>query len=126
MSDPPALPDTVKDQEPEHCFDYAWKTELLERALAELKQWYIGRSMECIGTCFAIACFVPAWRDLQCLPFSHLCQQYGIADEKQASNMLGTVKRQFQKILTRHVRQTVLSGKVAEAELEEMFKFLKK
>ena len=59
-------------------------------------------------------------------PFNHLCQQYAIADEKQASNMLGTVKRQFQKILAKHVRQTVLSGDVAEAELEEMSKFLKK
>ena len=40
--------------------------------------------------------------------------------------MLGTVKRQFQSMLTKQVRQTVLSGEAAEEELGDMFRFLKK
>lgn len=126
ISNPPVLPQKVSQLEPEQCFDYAWKTDLLERALAELKQWYFGRAMETHWYLFRDRLLRPSLEGLEAPAFSQLCKQYGIEDETKASNMLGTVKRQFQKILTKHVRQTVLSGDVAESELEEMFKFLKK
>jgi len=63
---------------------------------------------------------------LQAPSLAQLCGQYGIESEAKASNMLGTVKRQFQSILTKEVRQTVLSGEAAEEELGEMFGFLQK
>ena len=50
-----------------------------------------------------------------------LCEQYGIDNEVKASNMLGTVKRRLQTVLKEHVRQTVVSGDMAEEELREMF-----
>jgi RNA polymerase sigma-70 factor (ECF subfamily) len=123
ISHPPALPLKVRQLEPEQCFDYAWKTDLLERALAELKQWYFGRGMETHWHLFRDRLLRPNLEASEIPTFSQLSEQYGIKDETKASNMLGTVKRQFQNILTKHVRQTVLSGDVAEAELEEMFKF---
>jgi DNA-directed RNA polymerase specialized sigma24 family protein len=126
ISNPPVLPQKVSQLEPEQCFDYAWKTDLLERALAELKQWYFGRAMETHWYLFRDRLLRPSLEGFEAPPFSQLSKQYGIEDETKASNMLGTVRRQFQKILTKHVRQTVLSGEVAEAELEEMFKLLKK
>jgi DNA-directed RNA polymerase specialized sigma24 family protein len=126
ISNPPVLPQKVSQLEPEQCFDYAWKTDLLERALAELKQWYLGRGMDTHWLLFRDRLMRPSLEGLEAPSFSQLSEQYGIEDETRASNMLGTVKRQFQKILTKHVRQTVLSGDVAEVELEEMFKFLKK
>ena len=126
IRDPPVLPQKVQQLEPEQCFDYAWKTDLLERALAELKQWYFGRAMDTHWYLFRDRLLRPSLEGLEAPAFSQLSKQYGIEDETKASNILGTVKRQFQKILTKHVRQTVLSGEVAEAELEEMFKFLKK
>ena len=126
ISHPPVMPQKVHQLEPEQCFDYAWKAELLERVLSELKQWYLGRRMDTHWQLFRDRLLRPSLEGLKAPPFSQLCKQYGIEDETKASNMLGTVKRQFQSILTKHVRQTVLSGDVAEAELEEMFKFLKK
>jgi hypothetical protein len=63
---------------------------------------------------------------LEAPSLAQLCEKCGIENETKASNMLGTVKRQFQTILTRHVRQTVLSGEAAEDELGEMFKVLTK
>lgn len=126
ISHPPVLPQKVRQLEPEQCFDYAWKTDLLERALSELKQWYFGRGMNTHWYLFRERLLQPSLEGLEAPPFSQLCKQYGIEDETKASNMLGTVKRQFQSILTKHVRQTVLSGDVAEAELGEMFKFLEK
>ena len=126
MNHPPVLPQKVRQFEPEQCFDYAWKTDLLERALSELKQWYFGRGMDTHWHLFRDRLLRPSLDGLEAPSFSRLCEQYGIENETKASNMLGTVKRQFQSILTKHVRQTVLSGDVAEAELGEMFKFLKK
>jgi len=122
---PPVLPQRVRQLEPEKCFDYAWKTDLLERALVDLKKWYLGRGMDTHWHLFRDRLLQPSLEGLEAPSFSQLCKQYGIENEAKASNMLGTVRRQFQNILTKYVRQTVLSGDVAEAELGEMFKFLK-
>jgi len=123
---PPVLPQNISELAPEQCFDYAWKTDLLERALNELKQWYFGREMETHWFLFRDRLLQPSLKGLEAPPFSTLCEQYEIEDETKASNILGTVKRKFQSILTKHVRLTVLSGEVAETEMEEMFRFLKK
>jgi hypothetical protein len=40
--------------------------------------------------------------------------------------MIETVKRRFQSILRKQVRQTVLTGQVVEEELREILKFFKK
>jgi len=126
MNHPPVLPQQVSQLEPEQCFDYAWKTDLLERALTELKKWYLGRGMDTHWYLFRDRLLKPSMEGLEAPRFSPLCEKYHIEDETKASNMLGAVKKQFQNILTKHVHQTVLSGDVAEAELQEMFKFLKK
>jgi RNA polymerase sigma-70 factor (ECF subfamily) len=126
LSNPPVLPENVQQLGPEQCFDYAWKTALLERALAELKQWYFGREMETHWYIFRDRLLRPNLEGGETPAFSQLSERYGIEDETKASNMLGTVKRQFQKILAKHVRQTVISGDVAKDELQEMFKFMEK
>lgn len=124
--DPPALPQKVRQLDPEQCFDYAWKADLLERALCELKQWYLGRGMDTHWHLFRDRLLRPSLEGLEAPSLAQLCEKCGIENESKASNMLGTVKRQFQSILTKHVRQTVLSGDAAEEELGEMFRFLKK
>jgi hypothetical protein len=40
--------------------------------------------------------------------------------------MLETVKRRFQSILKKQVRQTVLTGQVVDEELKEILKFFEK
>ena len=37
VSDPESLPASLGELEPEQCFDYTWKVELLERVIAEVK-----------------------------------------------------------------------------------------
>ncbi|MGE5295995.1 MAG: RNA polymerase sigma factor [Solirubrobacterales bacterium] len=122
----PELPQEVSQLDPDQCFDYAWKADLLERALSELKQWYFARGMDTHWHLFRDRLLRPSMEGLEAPSLAQLCEQYGIETEVKASNMLGTVKRQFQTVLTKQVRQTVLSGEAAEEELGEMFRFLKK
>jgi RNA polymerase sigma-70 factor (ECF subfamily) len=123
---PPVLPQEVSALEAEQCFDYAWKADLLDRALSELKQYYVGHNMETHWQLFRDRLVRPSLEGLDAPSLTQLCAHYHVEDETKASNMLGTVKRQFQAILVKHVRQTVLSGAAAEEELGEMFRFLKK
>ncbi len=123
---PPTLPDRLNRLDPQQCFDYAWKAELLERTLTELREWYLERGMNVHWFLFRDRLLRPSLEELEAPSLAELCKRYEIDGEAKASNMLGTVKRQFQNILTKHVRQTVLSGKAAEEELGEMFRFLKK
>ena len=61
---------------------------------------------------------------LSCL--EEICRQYEIENEAKASHMLETVKRRFQSVLMKQVRQTVLNSQVVEDELKEILKFFEK
>jgi DNA-directed RNA polymerase specialized sigma24 family protein len=121
MTDPPSLPQAVIKLDDEQCFNHAWKADLLDRVLAELKAWYMGQGMDTHWCLFRDRLLRPSLDDAEAPTLPDLCERYGIDNETKASNMLGTVKRRFQTVLKEHVRQTVLSGEMAEEELREMF-----
>ena len=124
MTDPPSLPQAVTELDDEQCFMHAWKADLLDRVLAELKAWYRDQGMDTHWCVFQARLLLPSLHDTEAPSLTDLCEQYGIDNEVKASNMLGTVKRRFQTVLKAHVRQTVLSGEMAEEELRDLFKFL--
>jgi RNA polymerase sigma-70 factor (ECF subfamily) len=126
ITDPPTLPDMVCKLDADQSFNYVWKTDLLERALAEVKDRYAKRGMETHWYVFRDRLLEPSLEDREAPSFNQICQRYGIDDEATASNMLKTVKRLFRSVLEKQVRQTVLSGEAAEEELREIFKFLEK
>lgn len=119
-----ALPQTVLELSPEQTFDYAWKTQLLERVLSEVEDRYVKQGKETHWYVFRDRVLTPTLEDTQAPSLAQLCERYDISDEVQASNMLTTVKRHFQSVLREHVRRTVLTGKAVEDELREMFRFL--
>jgi len=124
--DPPSLPQMMHDFDDEQCFNYAWKADLLDRVLTELRQAYVEQGMDAHWHLFRDRLLRPSLDDTPAPSLTDLCEQHGITGEVKASNMLGTVKRRFQSLLKEQVRQTVLSGEVAEEELGEMFQFFKK
>ena len=126
IADPPSLPQPMHEFDDEQCFNYAWKVELLDQVLAELKEWYIGQGMEIHWSLFQDHLLQPSLNDTSSPSLTDLCRQFEIDNETKASNMIGTVKRKFQTVLKEHIRQTVVSGEVAEEELREMFRFFKK
>jgi len=126
VADPPALPEIVDRFGPEETFNYAWKADLLERALSEVKESYIKQGMESHWHVFRDRLLKPLLENQQSLALKEICQKYGIENEATASHMLETVKRRFQSVLRKQVRQTVLTGQVVEDELKEILKFFEK
>ena len=49
-----------------------------------------------------------------------ICREYGIEDEKKASNMIVTVNRRFQAALKRHLRRSVACDDDVDEELHEL------
>jgi DNA-directed RNA polymerase specialized sigma24 family protein len=123
MTDPPSLPQAVMELDEEQCFNHAWKADLLDRVLTELKSWYRDQGMDTHWCLFQARLLRPSLGGAEAPSLTDLCGTYGIDSEVKASNMLGTVKRRFQTVLKEHVRQTVLSGDMTEEELRDVFKF---
>jgi len=126
VAEPPALPETTDELDAEECFNYAWKADLLDRVLSELRQRYTEQGTEPHWHVFRERLLEPTLEDREAPSLGDLCARYGIENETKASNMLTTVKRQFQSVLKKHIRQTVISGDVAEDELREIFRFFEK
>jgi len=126
ITEPPALPEIVDELGPEETFNYAWTADLLERALSEVKENYIKQGMETHWCVFRDRLLQPLRGDQRPLPLKQICQQYGIDDEATASHMTETVKRRFQSVLRKQIRQTVLTGQAVKEELEEILKFFEK
>ena len=117
------LGEITRELDAEQSFNYAWKAELLERVLSEVKSNYVERGMEKHWFVFRDRVLEPVMEDREAPSLSLICEQYDIDDETRASNMLKTVKRLFRSVLGKHVRQTVASAEEVDAELKEVFKF---
>ena len=124
--DPSMLPHVMEEMSPEDNFNYAWKTNLLQRVLAQVEADYMNAEKETHWYIFRDRLLLPLLQDHPLSSFKQLCKQYGIEKEDTASHMLTTVKRHFQTVLRDHVRQTVQTDKAMDEEFEEMVKFLSK
>jgi RNA polymerase sigma-70 factor (ECF subfamily) len=126
IADPSGLPEIVEEFDPAEAFNYAWKADLLERALSEVKESYIKQGMANHWNAFRDRLLRPLLDNQQPIPLKEICRRYGIENEATASHMLETVKRRFQSVVQKQVRQTVLTGQVVEEELKEILKFFEK
>jgi len=126
IDDPPELPDKSGELDPEESFNYAWKVDLLERALAEVKENYVAQDLATHWRVFQDRLLQPVLNDYPSPSLQEICLRYGIADEARASHMLDTVKRRFHQVLRKHVRLTVCTSQGVGEEMEEFLKFLQK
>jgi len=120
---PTALPETVGELDAEQSFNYAWKAEILERVLAEVRDRYIKRDMETHWYVFRDRLLQPILEGREAPSLNQICERYGITNKTTSSNILKTVKRLFRSVLEKNVRQTVVSGEAVEGEMREIFKF---
>jgi hypothetical protein len=126
MVEPPELSRLVGESDPETCFNYAWVSALLERVLEDLEDDCHRDGKTVHWDLFHDRVLAPILDRTDPVLLPDLCTRYGIADEAQASNMIVTVKRRFQKLLREHLRQSVMSEELLAEELEEIKRFFPK
>lgn len=126
IADPPELPQIILERSPEECFTYAWKSELLERTLAQVQTDCEQQGLEMHWRIFRDKVLEPTLNDKESEPMKAIAARYGIASESTAFNMLLTVKRRFKTTLRDQLRLTVLSEADIDDEWREMLNFFEK
>ena len=126
ITDPPELPNTIIDRSPEDCFAYTWKSELLERTLAQVQADCEQQGLETHWYLFKDKILEPTLNRKESEPMKVIAARYGITSESTAFNMLLTVKRRFKTTLQTNLRVTVLSDADVDEEWQEMLNFFRK
>ena len=109
---------------PEHAFDYTWATSLIDRTLEALEAECRAGGMEVHWNVFFERVIQPTIQGSEAPSLESLCRRYQIASEKVASNVLVTAKRQFRRILNRHLQESVGSEGSVEEELRDLITVL--
>jgi RNA polymerase sigma-70 factor (ECF subfamily) len=126
IEDLPEMPATESQTSPEHAFNYAWAASILDQVLAELQQEYCGTGRPTHWEVFRLKILLPILEDVEEPPLSELCRMCEIESEKQASNMVITVKRRFAGILRQTLQQQAGSEADVEAEIADFIEILSK
>jgi DNA-directed RNA polymerase specialized sigma24 family protein len=118
------LLDSQQTSKPDDIFQYAWASDVLEQVLAVVKEGCCRKNQQPHWEVFYAKVVVPILEDIEPPTMKDLCDRLGIKDEQTASNMINSVKRQFQSALRRHIRQFVSSDSQVEEELGDIFSIL--
>jgi RNA polymerase sigma-70 factor (ECF subfamily) len=109
---------------PEQAFYHAWITDLLDQVVNEVKDQYSSPDMLNHWRVFQLKVLAPTLQNTPDPSMKEICERCGVASEQQVANMLITVKRRFQKVLRRRIRNLARSDSEADAEFKEIFAFL--
>lgn len=120
----PDLPATISEFTPEDSYNYTWLSEMLERVVAELEEECRQDGLDVHWQLFNERIVKPTIEDSTAPSLAELCRTYKIESEKTAANMTITVKRRFQTLLKKHVRNTVATDDDVEGELQEIMQYL--
>jgi len=126
IADPPVMPQTICESEPDDSFNYAWKTALLDRVLSQVHARCCEQDMEIHWKVFHDKVVEPILEGVETPSLKEICARHAVEDEVKASNMIVTVKRRFQSALREHVRNTVTSGSRVDDELKEILRLFPK
>jgi DNA-directed RNA polymerase specialized sigma24 family protein len=123
ITNPPELPQIILERSPEDCFVYTWKSELLERTLAQVQADCEQQGLKQHWCIFYDKVLGPTLNKKKSEPMKAIATRYGITSELTAFNMLLTVKRRFKATLRTNLRITVLSEDDVDEEWQEMLSF---
>lgn len=122
----PAFPHIHPDMTVDESYNYGWMSALLDRVLSDVEAKCHEQDMSIHWNIFNDRVVQPILKQQDSPSLENICEKYGIADRKKASNMTITVKRCFQAVLQEHVRNTVISDDQTREELQEIMQFFPK
>jgi len=117
-----SVPEPVHSATPTEVFDYAWASALLDQVLAEVAAECREAGKATHWDVFRARVLRPIVDNTEPPRLPVLCEKYGISNEAKASNMIITVKRRFQVVLRRHVRQCVESDAQVDEEIRHLMR----
>lgn len=110
--------------DPNHAFCYAWASTLLDQVLAEIKEEYCSTQRIGHWEAFRLRVLAPIFENTKVPSYKEICEKHNIADESKVANMIVTVKRRFQSVLRRNLRNLSSSDAEADEEFAEIFQIL--
>jgi len=110
--------------DPNHAFCYAWASTLLDKVLAEIKNEYCSTGRNGHWEAFRLRVIEPIFENTRVPSYKEICEKYNITDDSKVANMIVTVKRRFQSVLRRHLRDLVNSDTEADEEFADIFQIL--
>jgi DNA-directed RNA polymerase specialized sigma24 family protein len=116
------IPEPAGYTTPAQIFDYAWASTLMDQVLAELASEFREARKATHWRVFKARILDPIVSNADPPSLADVCAKEGISSKKKASNMVITVKRRFQAILWRHVRQLVSSDAEVYEEIRHLMK----
>ena len=105
---------------PEEAFNYAWASALLDEVLAEVEAECRRTGTDRHWEVFHARVVRPILGDVAAPGIEELRATYGIDSPARVSNMIVTVKRRFQTVLKRRVRELVGSDLEVDSEIREL------
>jgi RNA polymerase sigma-70 factor (ECF subfamily) len=119
-----SVPEPVHYRSPVEAFDYAWGSALVDRVLGDVARRCREKGDATDWELFRARVLLPIMDNANVPSLARLCMKYGISRKAQASNMIFTVKRRFQRALRRHVRQFVSSDAEVDSEILDLMTIL--
>jgi len=118
--EPLELPSILSDMSAEAAYDYVWVSTMLEQVLEEVKAECSRDGMVQHWNVFHDRVLAPIMQQGKPPALGEVCTRYGIEDERQASNMVVTMKRRMQAALAHRLHETVSSEEEVGSEMKEI------
>ena len=119
----PVLPSSVAASTPEHCFNYAWFIEIVDRVLDLVEASCHEDGMVVHWQLFQDRVLEPIREAIPAPTIRQLSDRYHLSDTTKPRKMIYTVKRRLRSALQKLIRETVVSEGAIPEEWEEMRKF---
>jgi hypothetical protein len=111
-------------EDPERAFDLELIRVLLAEVIEIVRRECQAANQTVHWEIFCLTMLSPIFDGSVAPPLSRLCQELRIPDTSQASNMNGTVKRRFQRVLRARIRQFVHSDDEIDEGIRTLFEIL--
>ena len=108
----------------EQAFNYAWITTLLDQILVETKKQCCESDQEIHWSIFHRKVLAPILEGAKDISMEDMSHMYELKNANQANSRIVTVKRRFRRVLMDRLRDLTGSDDLAEAEFNEIMRFL--
>ena len=126
VEDLPELCMATSELTAEDSFNYAWVSSLLEEVIKEVEAKCHEDGKTVHWHVFYDRVLEPIMEKTEAPSMKEICRRYGLKSESEASNMMVTVKRRFQRTMKDHLRNLVISEEQVDEEFSEIMRFLPK